>query len=113
MPVFQFGKNLKDIQGPALALIHERMKPNGASQGLFFCYLALFYCSPHFSFTFCLLFFVSLTFFESAKAVSMGPTSKSSSKVAKSASNGLSKHGNRAISSVCFSCLSFNIFLML
>lgn len=58
-----FGKNLKDIQGPALALIHERRKPNGASQ------------------------------------VSMGPTSKSSSKAAKSASNGLSKHGNRAISS--------------
>ncbi|GAY33790.1 hypothetical protein CUMW_008030 [Citrus unshiu] len=56
-------KNLKDIQGPALALILERIKLNGASQ------------------------------------VSMGPTSKSSSKVPKSASNGLSKHGNRAVSS--------------
>ncbi|KAH9795888.1 protein MOR1 [Citrus sinensis] len=56
-------KNLKDIQGPALALILERIKLNGASQ------------------------------------VSMGPTSKSSSKVPKSASNGVSKHGNRAISS--------------
>ncbi|KAL9456508.1 hypothetical protein AB3S75_005687 [Citrus x aurantiifolia] len=53
-------KNLKDIQGPALALILERIKLNGASQ------------------------------------VSMGPTSKSSSKVPKS--NGLSKHGNRAVS---------------
>lgn len=56
-------KNLKDIQGPALALILERIKLNGASQ------------------------------------VSMGPTSKSSSKVPKSTSNGVSKHGNRAISS--------------
>ncbi|KAL5775569.1 hypothetical protein ACOSP7_013126 [Xanthoceras sorbifolium] len=55
-------KNLRDIHGPALALILERLKP--ASQ-----------------------------------AISMVPTSKSSSKVAKSASNGVSKHGNRAISS--------------
>lgn len=112
MPVFQIEKNLKDIQGPALALILERIKLNGASQGLFFCYSALFYCSPHFSFTFCLMVFLSLISFESARAVSMGPTSKSSSKVPKSASNGVSKHGNRAISSVSFPCLSFNIFRM-
>lgn len=105
MPVFQIEKNLKDIQGPALALILERIKLNGASQGLFFCYSALFYCSPH-------LVFLSLISFESARAVSMGPTSKSSSKVPKSASNGLSKHGNRAVSSVSFPCLSFNIFRM-
>ncbi|KAJ4702810.1 protein MOR1 [Melia azedarach] len=57
-------KNLKDIQGPALALILERVKPYGASQ-----------------------------------AIPMGLTSKSSSKVSKSASNGLPKHGSRAISS--------------
>ncbi|KAK3188824.1 hypothetical protein Dsin_028385 [Dipteronia sinensis] len=57
-------KNLKDIHGPALALILERMKPYGASQ-----------------------------------AISMVQTSKNISKVAKSASNGVSKHGNRAISS--------------
>ncbi|KAK2634565.1 hypothetical protein Ddye_029357 [Dipteronia dyeriana] len=57
-------KNLKDIHGPALALILERLKPYGASQ-----------------------------------AISMVPTSKNITKVAKSASNGMSKHGNRAISS--------------
>ncbi|GAV88428.1 HEAT domain-containing protein/CLASP_N domain-containing protein [Cephalotus follicularis] len=64
-------KNLKDMQGPALALIVERLKPHVAFQESF----------------------------DSGKAVSMGPTSKSIAKVAKSASNGVLKHGNRALSS--------------
>ncbi|KAJ0016894.1 hypothetical protein Pint_11462 [Pistacia integerrima] len=56
-------KHLKDVHGPALALV-ERLKPYGGSH-----------------------------------AISMGPTSKGSSKVAKSTSNGLLKHGSRTISS--------------
>jgi hypothetical protein len=36
----------------------------------------------------------------------MGPSSKTSSKVGKAASNGISKHSSRSISSVCFSYLT-------
>ncbi|XP_043808060.1 protein MOR1 isoform X2 [Manihot esculenta] len=64
-------KNLKDLHGPALALVLERLKPYGAFQ------------EP----------------FESTKSISMGPTSKTSSKVGKPASNGIPKHANKAMSS--------------
>lgn len=40
--------------------------------------------------------------FESAKVMSMGPTSKSSSRVGKTTSNGAMKLGNRTVSSVCY-----------
>lgn len=45
--------------------------------------------------------FLSLESFDSAKAASVGVTSKGVSKVGKSTANGVSKHGNRAVSSVC------------
>lgn len=64
-------KILKDMHGPALALVQERLKPYGAFQ------------EP----------------FESAKVMSIGPTSKSSSRVVKSTTNGVMKHGNRTMSS--------------
>ncbi|XVF86085.1 hypothetical protein PTKIN_Ptkin18bG0013100 [Pterospermum kingtungense] len=64
-------KNLKDIQGPALSLILERVKPYGSSQ------------EP----------------IESSKGVSIGLASKTNTKVAKSTSNGVTKHGNRTITS--------------
>ncbi|KAJ7970482.1 protein MOR1 [Quillaja saponaria] len=64
-------KILKDIHGPALTLVLERLRPHGAFQESF----------------------------ESAKVVPMGGNSKSISKVGKTAANGVSKHGNRAISS--------------
>ncbi|KAK6267582.1 hypothetical protein QUC31_011742 [Theobroma cacao] len=64
-------KNLKDIQGPALALILERIKPYGSFQE-------------------------SL---ESSKGVSTGLASKTNAKVVKSTSNGVTKHGNRAVTS--------------
>uniref|UniRef100_A0A2N9H0N2 TOG domain-containing protein n=1 Tax=Fagus sylvatica TaxID=28930 RepID=A0A2N9H0N2_FAGSY len=64
-------KILKDLHGPALALVLERLKPYGAIQDSF----------------------------DSAKVISMGPTSKSSSRVGKSTSNGVVKHGNKAMSS--------------
>ncbi|WCJ24432.1 ARM repeat superfamily protein [Euphorbia peplus] len=60
-------KNLKDLNGPALALVLERVKPYGGFQESF----------------------------ESAKSISMGPTSKTSSKAGRSTSNGVSKNGNR------------------
>ncbi|KAH8518104.1 hypothetical protein H0E87_000065, partial [Populus deltoides] len=63
-------KNLKDIQGPALALVLERVRPAGGFQESF----------------------------ESTKTISMGPSSKTSVKVGKAASNGISKHANRSIS---------------
>ncbi|PON60374.1 Coatomer beta subunit [Parasponia andersonii] len=63
-------KIVKDIHGPALALILERLKPYGAFQESF----------------------------ESAKAIS-APASKTISKVGKSTSNGVSKHGNKAVAS--------------
>ncbi|KAM7271007.1 hypothetical protein ACFE04_030221 [Oxalis oulophora] len=62
-------KNLRDIQGPALALVQEKLRPHG----------------------------VYHESFESSKA--MAGTAKNSSKVAKSTSNGISKQGGRAISS--------------
>ncbi|KAK7279605.1 hypothetical protein RJT34_24658 [Clitoria ternatea] len=62
-------KMVKDIHGPALTLVLEKLKPYGA-------------------------FHESL---ESVRAVSVGATSKS--KVGKSAANGVSKPGNRAVSS--------------
>lgn len=62
-------KIVKDIHGPALTLVLEKLKPYGAFQESF----------------------------ESARAVSVGATSKS--KVGKSTVNGVSKHGNRAVSS--------------
>ncbi|OMO82735.1 Armadillo-like helical [Corchorus olitorius] len=64
-------KNLKDIQGPALALILERIKPSGFFQESF----------------------------ESSKGVSTGLASKTNAKAAKSTSNGVMKHGNRAVAS--------------
>ncbi|KAE8656892.1 Protein MOR1 [Hibiscus syriacus] len=62
-------KNLKDIQGPALALILERVKPYGSFQ----------------------------EFVEPPKGGSIGLSSKTSTKVAKSTSNGVTKHGNRTV----------------
>ncbi|XWS20791.1 hypothetical protein CRYUN_Cryun31cG0132900 [Craigia yunnanensis] len=64
-------KNLKDIQGPALALILERLKPYGSFQESI----------------------------ESSKGVSIGLASKTNTKVAKSTSNGVTKHGNRNVTS--------------
>ncbi|CAL5359717.1 unnamed protein product [Camellia sinensis] len=66
-------KNLKDIQGPALAIVLERLKHSGAFQETF----------------------------EVAKTISMGPSLKSGSKVKKSSSNGNGdrRAGNRAVSS--------------
>ncbi|KAI5348677.1 hypothetical protein L3X38_001564 [Prunus dulcis] len=61
-------KSLRDIQGPALALV-ERLKPHGSFQESF-----------------------------ESRAISMGPTSKSISKAGKSASNGVLKHGTKATS---------------
>ncbi|XP_010518980.1 PREDICTED: protein MOR1 [Tarenaya hassleriana] len=62
-------KNLKDIQGPALAVILEKVRPGFVQESS-----------------------------ESSKTLA-GPVSKSVSKVAKSTSNGTVKHGNRSISS--------------
>ena len=42
--------------------------------------------------------------------MSIGPTSKSSSRVGKSTSNGVMKHGSRTMTSVCYTVFS-NIFL--
>ncbi|XP_057463028.1 protein MOR1-like isoform X2 [Actinidia eriantha] len=68
-------KNLKDIHGPALAIVHERLKPYGAFQETF----------------------------ESAKTISTGQASTSGSKVGKPSSNGygdrIPKHGSKAVSS--------------
>ncbi|XP_052201183.1 protein MOR1 isoform X2 [Diospyros lotus] len=68
-------KNLKDIHGPALAIVIERLKLQGAFHETF----------------------------ESAKAISTGTTSKSSSKVGKSGSTGhgdrIPRHGSRTVSS--------------
>ncbi|KAG5255276.1 MICROTUBULE ORGANIZATION family protein [Salix suchowensis] len=63
-------KNLKDINGPALALVLERVRPAGGFQESF----------------------------ESTKTISTGPSSKTSTKVGKAATNGISKHANRSIS---------------
>ncbi|KAH1191485.1 Protein MOR1 [Glycine max] len=74
-------KMVKDIHGPALTLVLEKLKPYGAFQGTFFG-----------SF-----FFANFESFESGRAVSVGATSKA--KAGKSTANGVSKHGNRAVSS--------------
>ncbi|KAL5195472.1 Protein MOR1 [Glycine soja] len=66
-------KMVKDIHGPALTLVLEKLKPYGAFQGTFF------------------------ESFESGRAISVGATSKA--KAGKSTANGVSKHGNRAVSS--------------
>ncbi|KAF9673107.1 hypothetical protein SADUNF_Sadunf11G0114300 [Salix dunnii] len=64
-------RTLKDIHGPALAIVLERVRPASVYQESF----------------------------ESTKTISMGPSSKTSSKVVKAASNGISKHSNRSLSS--------------
>ncbi|KAM7525117.1 hypothetical protein LguiA_015019 [Lonicera macranthoides] len=65
-------RNIRDIQGPALAIVHERLKPYGGFQETF----------------------------TSAKTVATGQTTKSGSKVGKSNGyGGLSKHGSRTVSS--------------
>ncbi|XP_061370607.1 protein MOR1 [Gastrolobium bilobum] len=64
-------KVVKDIHGPALTLVLEKLKPYGAFQE-------------------------SL---ESSRVFPVGATSKGVSKVGKSTANGVSKHGNRAVSS--------------
>ncbi|KAE9589886.1 putative armadillo-like helical, CLASP domain-containing protein [Lupinus albus] len=64
-------KMVKDIHGPALALVLEKLKPHGTFQESF----------------------------ETARAVSAGATSKGVSKAGKSTTNGVSKHGNRPVSS--------------
>ncbi|XP_042521091.1 protein MOR1 isoform X2 [Macadamia integrifolia] len=68
-------KNIKDLHGPALALVLERLKPSGALQDSY----------------------------DSVRGIPTTLTSKTSSKVGKSSSNGcvdrVSKHGSRAISS--------------
>ncbi|KAK8581371.1 hypothetical protein V6N13_144400 [Hibiscus sabdariffa] len=64
-------KSLKDIQGPALALILERVKPYGSFQ----------------------------EFVEPPKGGSIGLSSKTNTKVTKSTSNGVTKHGNRTVTS--------------
>ncbi|GKV26713.1 hypothetical protein SLEP1_g35961 [Rubroshorea leprosula] len=60
-------KNLKDIQGPALAFILERVKPGALQEA-----------------------------FDSSRGTSTG-AQKGIPKVAKSTSNGISKHGNRGL----------------
>ncbi|KAL6992610.1 Protein MICROTUBULE ORGANIZATION 1 [Sarracenia purpurea var. burkii] len=68
-------KNLKDIHGPALAIVLERLRPSGAFQETF----------------------------DSARTTSMGPASKIGPKGGKSSSNGhgdrIPRHGSRAVSS--------------
>ncbi|CAL0321285.1 unnamed protein product [Lupinus luteus] len=64
-------KMVKDIHGPALAVVLEKLKPHGTFQESF----------------------------ETARAVSTGATSKGVSKAGKSTANGVSKHGNRPVSS--------------
>lgn len=60
-------KNLRDLQGPALALINERIKPGALHETL-----------------------------DSSRGVSLA-LPKGNSKVAKSTSNGVSKHGSRSV----------------
>ncbi|WJX23657.1 Protein MICROTUBULE ORGANIZATION 1 [Trifolium repens] len=63
-------KIVKDIQGPGLTLVLEKLKPYGAFQDSF----------------------------DSGRAVSVSVTSKGVSKLGKSTADGVAKHGNRAIS---------------
>lgn len=110
----QVEKILKDLQGPALALVLERLKPSGAFQGGLSGSSADSYFFKSF-FGLVMLYSNVTSFllesFDSAKAISMGPTSKSSSRVGKSTSNGVMKPGNRAMSSVCNIVLSWIFFL--
>ncbi|XP_031503341.1 protein MOR1 isoform X2 [Nymphaea colorata] len=62
-------KGVKDLHGPALALVLERTKPAGALQEAF----------------------------DSSKVVSSGTTARAGSKVGKTALNGPSKHGSKTI----------------
>ncbi|XP_019426639.1 PREDICTED: protein MOR1-like [Lupinus angustifolius] len=64
-------KMVKDIHGPALAVVLEKLKPHGIFQESF----------------------------ETARAVSAGATSKGVSKAGKSTANGVPKHGIRPVSS--------------
>lgn len=92
---------VKDIHGPALTLVLEKLKPYGAFQGTFF---GSFFFANVGEFVWISSlnssFFWSLESFESGRAVSVGATSKA--KAGKSTANGVSKHGNRAVSSVCW-----------
>ncbi|KAL5139402.1 Protein MOR1 [Glycine soja] len=91
-------KMVKDIHGPALTLIVEKLKPYGAFQGTFF---GSFFFANVGEFVWISSlnssFFWSLESFESGRAVSVGAISKA--KAGKSTANGVSKHGNRAVSS--------------
>uniref|UniRef100_A0A9I9CQR2 Protein MOR1 n=1 Tax=Cucumis melo TaxID=3656 RepID=A0A9I9CQR2_CUCME len=64
-------KVIKDISGPGLSLVLERLRPYGAFQEAF----------------------------DSAKQVTSSLPSKNANKVGKATSNGVAKHGNKAISS--------------
>uniref|UniRef100_A0A6N2LDZ9 Protein MOR1 n=1 Tax=Salix viminalis TaxID=40686 RepID=A0A6N2LDZ9_SALVM len=97
-------KNLKDIHGPALALVLERVRPAGGFQGLscnlddfFVCVSACMHMPPVLRLHFEIFHGLSESF-ESTKTISMGPSSKTSTKVGKAATNGISKHANRSIS---------------
>ena len=90
---------VKDIHGPALTLVLEKLKPYGAFQGTFF---GSFFFANFGEFVWISSlnssFFWSLESFESGRAVSVGAISKA--KAGKSTANGVSKHGNKAVSSV-------------
>uniref|UniRef100_A0A6N2KKN8 VHS domain-containing protein n=1 Tax=Salix viminalis TaxID=40686 RepID=A0A6N2KKN8_SALVM len=97
-------KNLKDIHGPALALVLERVRPAGGFQGLscnlddfFVCVSACMHMAPVLRLHFEIFHGLSESF-ESTKTISTGPSSKTSTKVGKAATNGISKHANRSIS---------------
>lgn len=98
-------KNLRDLQGPALAIVLERLKPNGAFHGTVYCSFLNLYKSL-FVWQSC---FMVINFLPAEP--SMGPAAKNGSKVAKSNANGYGdrtqKHGSKAVSSVWFPCVSF------
>ena len=99
---FQIEKILKDIHGPALTLVLEKLKPYGAFQGMF----SFFFVNHGEVLIFILLTqFLFLESFAVAKSVSVGAPAKL--KGGKSTANGVSKHGNRAASSV----VSFSFLL--
>jgi cytoskeleton-associated protein 5 len=75
-------KNLKDIQGPALALVLEKVRPG-------------FVQEP----------------FESSKAMA-GPVSKGVTKISKSTSNGTLKQGNRSVSFCLLTFFLFSIYII-
>ncbi|KAB5521789.1 hypothetical protein DKX38_026108 [Salix brachista] len=97
-------KNLKDIHGPALTLVLERVRPAGGFQGLscnlddfFVCVSACMHMPPVLRLHSEIFHGLSESF-ESTKTISTGPSSKTSTKVGKAATNGISKHANRSIS---------------